>query len=443
VEIDVVGIGFGPANIAFAIAMEEFGIPARPYFVERQSQPGWQPGMLLDQSDIQHHPARDLALPRNPRSHYTFFNYLFEEGRLFEFLNLGLPLPLRKDYARYVTWAANHFTDQVRFGVAAVSVTAVPGEAGSPAVEVGLDDGSVVRARVVVLAPGRPPHIPDVFQGITDRRVYHFTEYLNRLPELVAARQPRLAIIGGSQSAVELVLDASRQLPHGVIINILRGFGYRQKDLSPFNCEVYYPQFINYYYEASEDSKRNLDQQLRYTNYSSADIDVIQALYTQLYEQRLDGVDRVRLLRNTDVIGCDPRPGGVRLTVREVHRRTVEEIDVDAVVLATGFVDLTDESGAFFLPPMLDPIASAVARAPSGRAVIDRDYRLAFASGATLPSIYLNGLCETTHGMGDAGSFSLLSLRAATIAESVHKALTCPAYRLAASGTGVHGGVPS
>jgi L-ornithine N5-oxygenase len=33
--------------------------------------------------------------------------------------------------------------------------------------------------------------------------------------------------------------------------------------------------------------------------------------------------------------------------------------------------------------------------------------------------VYLNGLCESTHGMGDAGSFSLLALRSARIARSL------------------------
>jgi lysine/ornithine N-monooxygenase len=46
--------------------------------------------------------------------------------------------------------------------------------------------------------------------------------------------------------------------------------------------------------------------------------------------------------------------------------------------------------------------------------------------GIALPPIYLNGLCESTHGFGDAGSFSLLALRSSTIARSVSEAISLP-----------------
>lgn len=87
---DVVGIGFGPANLALAIALEEAGFAGSCLFLERRPSPQWQPEMLLPRSDIQNHPCRDLVTPRNPRSRYTFMNFLFENGRLFEHLNLGI-----------------------------------------------------------------------------------------------------------------------------------------------------------------------------------------------------------------------------------------------------------------------------------------------------------------------------------------------------------------
>jgi len=422
VVADVVGIGFGPANVALAIAIEELCPDLRPVFLERHQRPCWQPGMLLDGSDIQHNPARDLATPRNPRSRYTFLNYLFEEGRLFEFLNLGIPYPLRKDYAHYVVWAAEQFADQVRYGTVAERVE--PADVGGrQGVAVRLRGGRTVLGQAAVVAPGRAPNLPPAFRGVSDPRVFHFTDYLDRIDELAALARPRLAVVGGSQSAVELVLDASRRLPHGTVTNVLRGFGYRQKDLSPFTNEVYFPGFVDYYYEASEASRRDLDRQLHFTNYSAADMDVIQALYVQLYEGRLDGDERVRLIRNADVVRCRPEPDAVRLDLVERHRATTCEIEADGVVLATGFLDLTVEHGPQFLPDLLEPVAGLVSRTQAGHAAVGRDYRLLAADEAALPPVYLNGLCETSHGMGDAGSFSLLSLRAATIAESLLKAL--------------------
>jgi L-ornithine N5-oxygenase len=418
-DADVIGIGFGPSNIALAIALEEMYPGINVIFLEHRERPLWQPGMLLDGSDIQHNPVRDLVTLRNPRSRYSFINYLFEEGRLVEFLNLGLPFPLRKDYARYVTWAAEQLTDRVRFGVRARGVRT--SEDGG--IEVDLADGRPLRAKALVVAPGRPLYLPEQFRASDDSRIFHATSYLDRLPALAAVRDPRVVVVGASQSAAELVLDVSRRFPTAKVHNVVRGFGYRQKDLSPFHAEVYYPEFVDYYYDSSETAKADLDQQLRYTNYSAADLDVLDALNARLYEQRLDGNRQIQLVRNTEITGVRTEPEAVVLELIERHRGTVDTLAADVVILATGFTDLTDERGGHFLPGVLAPIHPEVARTPSGRAAIGRDYRVQAAPGRTLAPVHLNGVCETTHGLGDAGSFSLVSLRAATIADSLAKSL--------------------
>ena len=94
--LDIIGIGFGPANLALAIAFEELTPAARIRFIEARHNPLWQGEMMLDGADIQNHPSRDLVTLRNPRSRYTFTNYLFEEGRLIEQLNLPLHFPISK-----------------------------------------------------------------------------------------------------------------------------------------------------------------------------------------------------------------------------------------------------------------------------------------------------------------------------------------------------------
>ncbi|MFE0377459.1 SidA/IucD/PvdA family monooxygenase [Streptomyces inhibens] len=418
-DADVIGIGFGPSNVALAIALEEIYPDMKALFLEGRSSAAWQPGMLLSGSDIQHHPVRDLVSPRNPRSHYSFINHLHEEERLFEFLNLNIPFPLRKDYARYVKWAARQFDDQVKYGSRAEGVTLLP----DGGVEVSSADGQCYRARSVVVATGRPAYFPPAFKELDDSRVFHYTQYLDRVDEIAAVPGARIAVVGGSQGAAEVCLDAAQRFPQSPIKNILRGFGYRQKDLSPFQGEVFFPEFIDYYYDASHKSKSALDHQLRYTNYSAADIDVLTAYHTKLYEQRLDGEYQIQLIRNTDIVSADSSKSGITMELFEQHVGDNGSLEADFVIVATGFVDLTDEQGENFLPRVLSPVQHLVDRTPLRHARIGRDYRLQPGAGEELPPVYLNGLCETTHGLGDAGSFSLVSLRAAAIADSLSKAL--------------------
>jgi L-ornithine N5-monooxygenase len=114
---DIIGIGFGPSNLALAICLEEMGSPLSMCFIDANAEPGWQREMLLSGTDIQNNPLRDLATPRNPKSHYGFLNYLKQVDRLFEYLNLPFHYPLRVEYAHYIKWAAGHFSHCVNSGL--------------------------------------------------------------------------------------------------------------------------------------------------------------------------------------------------------------------------------------------------------------------------------------------------------------------------------------
>ena len=272
---DVVGIGFGPANIALAVALEERRDALSVLFLEKAGEPGWQAAMLLDGSDIQNNPLRDLVTPRNPRSRYSFTNFLFEQGRLFEYLNLGIEYPLRKEYAQYVSWVARQFDKQVRYGEE-VRHLGIVTRNGSTYFSITTARGRIFFARSVVAAPGRTPLIPEVFRKAEGERVFHLTRYAPMLEQLKLGwgEGKRAGVVGGSQSAVEIILDLARRYPEMEIVNIQRGFGFSLKDTSPFSDHVYFPEHVDYYYNASPESRANIDAQLKRTNYSSADGDV-------------------------------------------------------------------------------------------------------------------------------------------------------------------------
>ncbi|MCY3671048.1 MAG: SidA/IucD/PvdA family monooxygenase, partial [Alphaproteobacteria bacterium] len=152
---------------------------------------------------------------------------------------------------------------------------------------------------------------------------------------------------------------------------------------------------------------------------------LIHQLYLTIYEQKLDGRSRIQVLTNTTVDAVNMRKDGLAMQVEEVHRRQRASIDLDFAILATGFRNLGPAENQEPVPPLLLPVEGHLARNPEGVLEVARDYRLsAVDPDDPLPPLYLNGLCETTHGMGDAGSFSLLSLRSEIIARSIADALT-------------------
>jgi L-ornithine N5-oxygenase len=415
---DFVGVGFGPANIALAVALEEQGLLERGVFLEQTAGPTWQPGMLIAGADIQNNPLRDLVTPRNPTSRYSFTNFLHAHDRLFAYLNLGVHFPLRKEFAQYVRWVARSFDRHVQYGR---EVQYINVDDSSGIYRVVTASGEVYRARAVVLAPGRTPFIPQVFAGALGDRVFHLNEYLPKIERILSIKpSAHLCVVGASQSAAEIVLDLYERFSEATITNLVRGFGYQLKDTSPFSEHVYFPEFVDLFYGASAEKKRALTASLRRTNYSSADADVIHKIYLALYEQRVDGESRLNVCTNSMI--KDVRLAGttVELDLEETYRAVNRTIEVDAVVLATGFRNFGEEEECEPCPPVMAKLINRIKVDNKGVVHVNRDYSLSQREHSTiLPPIYVNGLCESSHGFGDAGSFSLLSLRALDISRSL------------------------
>jgi len=421
---DVVGVGFGPANIALAIAIEERNAFVSSLFLERRATQGWQDEMLLPGADIQHHPIRDLVTPINPRSRYTFVNYLFESGRLFEHFNLPMGLPLRSEYRHYINWVAAKFQRQVRYGAHAISIEPLYRGHRIVGYRTVQEDGSIVNAKVLVVAPGRSPRVPAAFEGVKDGRVVHLTQFLSALTEVLArCPNPRVAVVGGSQSAVELMLHLATRVPTEKLVCVTRSFGFRQKDGSSFSREVYFPRFIETYYHADPALKAKLRSELHFTNYSAADKDVLDQLYSMIYHDKLEGRTGREVRTLTEVVDVNCRPSGVTLGLVNAVKGGRAEEEFDFVVLATGFKDIGPQVGNEMLPPILASLRDEIVVGEEGLEV-DFDYciRMRDPRAGHAP-IYLNGLCETSHGMGDSGAFSLVALRAVEILTSIERRL--------------------
>src|ERR1043165_8641661 len=128
---DIVGVGFGPSNLALAIALTEYNGQAGPgeavtaHFLERQPRFGWHRGMLIDDATMQVSFLKDLVTMRNPASTFSFLCFLRDRGRLVDFLNAKTLFPLRIEFHEYFEWAAARIADQVTYDAEVLSVDPV------------------------------------------------------------------------------------------------------------------------------------------------------------------------------------------------------------------------------------------------------------------------------------------------------------------------------
>ena len=99
--LDLLGIGFGPSNLALAIALEEQaqqrGTVLDTLFLDRQRDYRWHGGTLVAQSELQISFLKDLVTLRNPCSPYSFVKYLHHHRRLVDFINIGTFYPCRME----------------------------------------------------------------------------------------------------------------------------------------------------------------------------------------------------------------------------------------------------------------------------------------------------------------------------------------------------------
>jgi L-ornithine N5-oxygenase len=104
--------------------------------------------------------------------------------------------------------------------------------------------------------------------------------------------------------------------------------------------------------------------------------------------------------------------------LQDIYTGSRDRVSADLLVLATGFLDI-GRNGRDGLPKLLANIEDSFSWT-CGYLDVERDYRVRYCEASqTMPDLYLNGLCESSHGLGDAGSFSLVSIRARDILTSI------------------------
>ncbi|WP_378733163.1 lysine N(6)-hydroxylase/L-ornithine N(5)-oxygenase family protein [Nocardia brasiliensis] len=408
--VDIAGIGFGPSNLALAIALEEHNHDLGPgqrltaRFVEAKERFEWHPGMLLPGATMQISFLKDLVTQRNVRSRYSFLNYLKEHDRLTDFINLQTFRPTRLEFQDYLRWAARTVDVQVDFGTTAVSVAAT-GDCFEIRLS-GRTDG-VLRARNIVVAVGLSARLPDGVEAT--ERVFHSHRLLPQLDALPRLRHNRFVVIGAGQSAAEVVGHLHQTYRDSCVHAVFGKYGLSPADDSPYANRVFDPAAVDDFYAASPELRKQLMNYHRGTNYSAVEPSLIEQLYGHEYAERVAGTRRLFMHGASAVTGIDDSAAGVRVDVTHGPTGLTETLVCDAVVCATGFRP-GDVRG------LLGEVAGSVAFDTAGPQVT-RDYRL--VPTAPLPGdIYLQGGTEHTHGLSSS-LLSNIAVRTGEIVRSI------------------------
>ncbi|KAF2444766.1 hypothetical protein P171DRAFT_431564 [Karstenula rhodostoma CBS 690.94] len=446
---DLVCVGFGPASLAIATALHDAmdgtdpsldlpnlqRQPPKVAFLEKQSGFAWHAGMLLPGARMQITFMKDMATLRNPRSEFTFINYLHQKDRLIEFTNLNTFLPQRVEYEDYMRWCASWFEEVVQYDQEVVKVMPEKSASGNGEIETfvvtsrNLQTGQIEsrRTKHVVIAAGGRPNLPAPFPS-NHPRVIHSSKFHHISSKILTDYQKpySVAVVGNGQSAAEIFDFLHTHYPNARTRLLIKQGALRPSDDSPFVNEIFNPSRVDSTFNREPTLRTTAIADDKATNYGVVRLPLLEHIYETLYLQRISHGNTpaaektwphaILAYRLVTAIQDSPvLPSGLRLTLHDRSplylsdtpnaTEQTETLDVDAVFVATGYKRdlhetlLVDSRHLMLGGDLKD-----------ARWSVQRDYRVNFADEAIAADagVWLQGCNEQTHGLSD----TLLSILA-------------------------------
>ncbi|MCA3560001.1 MAG: SidA/IucD/PvdA family monooxygenase [Aestuariivirga sp.] len=411
-NFDVIMIGAGPGNLALAAMLDETSpaIAARSVMLEACETIAWQPGLMVPGALSQVNYVKDLATLRDPKSRFTFLNYLHSTGQIDDFINMGSAFPLREEVSRYHAWVADLLTNvRLKLGQRVTQVAPIREGHRITGWRVETEARLSLTARHVVIGIGREARIPQELMDLPDDRIIHSTAFMQRIGRFAPEAIRSVAIIGSAQSAAEMTLEIGRRFPDAKRTMIMRSIGLMGYETSKFTNEYFYPDFIDSFNALPGEDRALVLEQMHRANYAGLAPHTVEALYAQRYQRKLDGRGDLEIRPLTWIRHAMVDDAAVTM---RLHSKLdgPSEARFDLVLLGTGF------------DPQMPRLILETARAAGvDEVIIDRFYRLELgAQGSESAMCFVLGVNEGTHGIADS-LLSVQSVRAQEVGALIQR----------------------
>jgi L-ornithine N5-oxygenase len=421
-SVDVLGVGLGPANLAVGAALFEHAPDLNWRIAECEPAFAWHPGMMLTHSRMQHSFLKDLATLRDPRSAFTFLQYLHEMDRLADFVELRSFAPVRVEYADYLAWAAGKLAGRIDYGTRVTQITPQIGADGCVRDFVVHTSGSRAApspryiARNVILGLGGRPSLPaaagqlDLNEGDGCHTADLRSFLDNHLPDKTGAH--RFAVVGAGQSAIEATLHLLSAYSNADVAIISRGHLFKSVEENAYVNRLFSQDGADQFFGFEPAHREHVLDELRLANCSGAERELIDELYAMAYHERLVNRDRVALYAHCEIAGARRQrsPRRVCLDLTDHARRTSHALEMDAVIFATGY-----EIGGNF--ELLDPLKPFLTLDRNKVPIRGADYRLV-GDDRLKAGVYVHTLPDGRFGLSE-GNITNLGPRSQIILASL------------------------
>jgi len=410
---DFIGIGAGPANLSLAIQALESGEASHNFLiVEKEQDVRWHPGMMLPGCRLDTHFAKDLITMLNPKSEFTFLNFLSEKNRLADFLNCGTPHPYREEFDEYIGWAANKMSPFIAKGREVIAIESIP--TGGFCLHCKLADGEIeelTALNVVIGAGGKPNYICGLNQNSPN--IIHSSDFMNRRQDL-RPNDPnaKIIVVGSGQSAGELIQYLLRETVCDIHVS-LADFALLAKEGTAFINESYNGDFVDRFYNLNPDMRAWFKEKRQNMNYGVVDSEILNSLYNDHYYQKHFNNRSITFRSFTRVEEVLPFENFAQVKISNHETETMIEERFDHVVLATGYTPSFDKSMIQHLLTESSQNADELA--------VNRDFSLSGLSREISGQIYMNGNVSDSHGPAE-DVLSVISHRSRDILKAIETA---------------------
>ncbi|KIW37218.1 uncharacterized protein PV06_10567 [Exophiala oligosperma] len=418
--LDLICIGFGVTALSLAVALHEKKSLDNALFLETQPQSSWKPYPDIPSERLRTSFLNDLITSENPRSRFTFMNYLHATNRLIVYANSSRITPSRELFAEYLRWCADNLHVRKEFSKKVDKIVPVKNSTGRVSswkvffVDVATGKLEVAEAKQVICATEPEPRVPAILSQAHVRPVVaHSTETLEVVPASLkrTGGRGRIAIVGDGQSAAEVFDYVQSIRGDHQTIWYTRENVFRTSDGSPFLQDVVRQPATS----AARILPAELRRQALDLRSSEVDDELLRTIYDSQYRQSVKQSDPSKWQHQIKVgreLTSAERMTGDKVvlgfkTSGDEERHTDS---YDLVIAATGFVK-TDHQA----------IMQQLFELVEGPGIsVDRNYQVNFRSGmlARGCGLWLQGSIGEANN-DDEAVFPTLAERSRRAVESI------------------------
>ena len=400
--LDLAGIGIGPFNLSLAAVSEKNSV-LKTHFFDEKPLFQWHSEIIFPDSDMQTAFLKDLVTGVDPTSHYSYLNYLVQNGLFHSFMNTNRNVVTRKEFELYCRWVTQQMPEKLSFNCK-IETLDYEGKLFTIGTKT-----KKFKAKSICIGTGISPRIPAFAEPYIGKNFFHAKSgFLENLD----ARNKRIAIIGGGQTGVEIFRNALKGkwgCAKSVTIVSSRP-NLEPLDESAFTNEYFSPNYAEDFFTV------NTKLKIKIVDYQKLSSDgntpaYLQSLYNDLYySQNVEKATvnfKILPFRRLESVCKNSKYYELCLSNHFTQKK--ESLNTDIVILCTGFENS--------IPKFINSIRHLIQFDENDSFRINKDFSIQW-KGHSDNKIFAQNFSRYEHGIFEPQT-SLMAWRSAVITNAV------------------------